>query len=301
MKIDPALTSSYHFCGEIARLQARNFYHAFRLLPRAQRASMCALYAFMRHTDDLADSPVEPEAKAQALDAWQAELDAALAGLPARWPGLPALADTVARAGIPHHLLHAVIDGVRLDTIPRRFANFAELSHYCYLVASVVGLCCLHIWGYRSEGGKAERLAETCGLALQLTNILRDVREDARLGRIYLPLDELESFGVDPAELDSDQPSARLRDLFAFQAKRAYGFYNQASELVPLVLPQGRPVLLTIVGIYRALLDEIVRRDYNVLASRISISSWRKLAIAVHSIPQRFAGTSATLLHSSTP
>jgi phytoene synthase len=288
--MDPALAASYGFCSDIARREARNFYHAFRLLPRQGRLSMCALYAFMRHTDDLADEGGSPAEKEQALARWREELDASISGRAVRWPGLPALADTVARRGIPPYLLHEVIAGVSMDIVPRRYANFEELADYCYHVASTVGLCCIHIWGYRSEGGKAERLAEACGIALQITNIIRDVREDARNGRIYLPLDDLARFGVDPIDLDTDRPGERLRDLLAYEARRAYDLYDQARELVNLVEPAGRPVLLTIMGVYRALLDEIVRREYNVLAGRVRVPAWRKAAIALCSLPRRFLG-----------
>jgi len=294
VRIDPKLATSYQFCSKIAQRQARNFYFAFRLLPRPRRQSMCALYAFMRHTDDLADGSGTADEKDSALRLWRSELDAVLAGEPAAWPGLLALADTVSRWGIPPLLLHEVIDGVSMDVQPRPYASFDELADYCYHVASVVGLCCIHIWGYRSDGGKAERLAEACGIALQLTNILRDVREDARNGRVYLPQDEMARFGVDPRELDADRPSRRLRDLLAFEAERAYAYYEQARELVPLVAPVGRPVLLTIVGIYRALLDEIARRDYNVLKTRVAIPTWRKAAIALRALPQRFLGQPLT-------
>ena len=158
-------------------------------------------------------------------------------------------------------------------------------------MASVVGLSCLHIWGYRSGGGKAERLAEHCGIALQLTNILRDVREDARNGRIYLPREDLERFGVEPEELAADgRPSDRVRELLAFEGHRAYEYYEDARRLVPLVDPVGRPVLRTIVGIYRALLDEIARRDYHVLDGRISLPPWRKLGIAMKAMAGRMEG-----------
>ncbi len=288
MRTDPTLAASYQFCGKIARREARNFYCAFRLLPRDRRQSMDALYAFMRHTDDLADGPGTAAEKEDALRLWQGELDAALAAVPVAWPGLLALADTVERWGIPHALLGEVIEGVSMDVQPRPFTCFDELADYCYHVASVVGLCCIHIWGYQSDGGRAERLAEACGIALQLTNILRDVREDARNGRVYLPRDEMARFGVEPRELDVDRPSPALHDLLAFQADRAISFYNQAKELVPLVDPVGRPVLLTIVGIYRALLDEIARRDYNVFETRLAVPTWRKAAIALRALPQRF-------------
>ncbi len=176
----------------------------------------------MRHTDDLADEPGPPEVKARALESWGYALDAAIAGDAGAWPGFPALDDTVARHAIPPHLLHEVIEGVSMDIEPRGFATFDELADYCYHVASVVGLCCLHIWGYRSEGGQAERLAEHCGIALQLTNILRDVRDDARAGRIYLPRDDMARFGVEPEELAAGgRPGERVRELLAFEGRRA--------------------------------------------------------------------------------
>jgi phytoene synthase len=286
----PAHADSYRFCEQIARREARNFYVAFLMLPRVQRHGMCALYGFMRHTDDLADGSGEPRAKLAALERWRAELDSALAGGAAAWPGLPALADTVARHRIPAELLHAVIDGVAMDQDPRDYGSFTELVDYCYHVASVVGICCIHIWGYESDGGRAERLAGSCGVALQLTNILRDVGEDARLGRIYLPRDEMDRYGVQPADLMRPRPTQPLRDLLALQAMRACQLYDQARDLVPLVEPVGRPVLLTIVGVYRALLDQIVRRDYNVLGRRISVPGWQKAAIAMRSLPRRFLG-----------
>src|SRR5262249_3740438 len=209
---DRLLRESYRFCGSLSRREVRNFYYAFLLLPSGRRRSMCALYAFLRHTDDLADEPGPAEQKAEALESWRHALDVALAGDPGARPGLPALADTVARHALPPHLLHEAIEGVSMDIQPRGFAAFDELADYCYHVASVVGLCCLHIWGYRSEGGEAERLAEHCGIALQLTNILRDVREDALSGRIYLPRDDLTRFGVAPEDLSSaGRPGDRVR------------------------------------------------------------------------------------------
>jgi len=253
---------------------------------------MCALYAFLRHTDDLADEPGSAPEKARALEAWRAELEGALAGHGAAWPGLAALADTMARHGIPTHLLDEVIEGVSMDVQPRRYATFDDLADYCHHVASVVGLCCLHIWGYRSEGGKAEQLAESCGIALQLTNIIRDVHDDACNGRVYLPEDDLARFGVEPRELAAGgAPSDRVRSLLAYEGERAYRFYDHARLLAPLVAPVGRPVLLTIVGIYRALLDEIARRDYNVLDGRVSVPPWRKIAIALRGLAGRFTGS----------
>jgi phytoene synthase len=204
------------------------------------------------------------------------------------WPGLPALAATVERHGIPRRYLDAVIDGVAMDVHPRPFATFDELHEYCYRVASVVGLACLHIWGYRSKDGRAEALAEACGVALQLTNILRDVREDAEHGRLYLPQEDLRQFGVAPEELTARRTSGRVRALLAFEGRRAYAYYDQARPLAELVAPVGRPVLATIVGIYRTLLDEIARRDYDVLPERVALPSWRKASIALRSLSGRF-------------
>jgi 15-cis-phytoene synthase len=290
VRIDPALVASYRYCDAMARREARNFYCAFRLLPHDRRQAMSALYAFLRQTDDLADQKGTVPEKSSALEGWRTALDAAFEGQPTDWPGFPALADTVSRWAIPHEYLHAAIDGVSMDVQPRGYADFAELADYCYHVASVVGLCCIHIWGYRSEGGKAERLAAGCGIALQLTNILRDVREDARNGRIYLPRDEMIRFGVEPGDLDASQTSPRVKELLAFEARRAYEYYDQARELVPLVAPIGRPVLLTITGIYRSLLNEIAARDFEVLSTRVTIPGWRKAAIALRALPGRYLG-----------
>ena len=238
----------------------------------------------MRHADDLADGDESEAEKETALVAWRRDLDDALDGRRPAWPGLAALVDVVRRRAIPPSLLHEVIDGVEMDVEPRRFADFDELANYCHHVASTVGLCCIHIWGFDSDDGRAERLAERCGLALQLTNILRDVREDADRGRIYLPMDDLRRFGVESTDLTADRPSEPLRRLLAEYARRAYAYYDEAAGLTPLVDPMGRPVLLTIVGIYRALLDEIVRRDYDVLGARASVpglaQAGHRLAVA---------------------
>jgi 15-cis-phytoene synthase len=283
------LRDSYAFCVEVSRREAKNFYYSFLVLPPDRRRAMCALYAFLRRTDDLADAPGPTLEKARALEAWRRGLDDALDGRPDAWPGLPALADAVRKHEIPARYLHEVIDGVERDLDPRPFATFDELQVYCYRVASVVGLSCLHIWGFQSDGGKAESLAEDCGIALQLTNIIRDVREDALQGRVYLPSDDLRRFGVDPSELAAPRPTGRVRALLEFQGGRAYEYYRRAEPLVGRVDPVGRPVLLAMVGIYRALLDEIVRRDYDVLTARVSLPAWRKLAITVRSLGGRFS------------
>jgi phytoene synthase len=296
-------TASYRACAAIARREARNFYFAFLLLPRERRRAMCALYAFMRQTDDLADEEKGIGEKRRALEEWRRSLAFALGagvepattssfgerdeagGLEARGRAiLPAFVDAVATYGIPVEYLWDVIDGVSGDLEAVNFATFAELRRYCYRVASVVGMCCLHVWGYRSEGGEAERLADSCGVALQLTNILRDVREDAARGRVYLPTEDLEKFGVDRGELRAATVSDRLKALLAFEGARAQEFYRRGAPLVKMVSPVGRPVLRTIVGIYRALLDEIAARGYEVLAKRVRVPGWKKASIAFRSL-----------------
>jgi 15-cis-phytoene synthase len=282
------LRESYAFCVELSKREARNFYYSFLVLPPERRRAMCALYAFLRQTDDLADSPGPAFEKARALEEWRRGLDDALEGRTESWPGFLALADAVRNHEIPVRYFHDVIDGVEMDLDPRGFLTFEDLRVYCYRVASVVGLSCLHIWGYQSDDGKAEALAESCGIALQLTNIIRDVREDALQGRVYLPTIELRRFGVDPAELAAPRPTGRVRALLEYQGARAYDYYRKAEPLVSLIDPVGRPVFLAMVGIYRALLDEIVRRDYDVLTARVSLPTWRKVAITIGSLPSRF-------------
>lgn len=284
-----ALDASYAHCARVARREARNFYPSFLLLPADRRRSMCALYAFLRQTDDIADEPGPAGAKRLALADWRAALHRALGGDPGSWPGWPALADTVARHGIPPDYLGLVIDGVEMDTEPRVFDTFDDLHAYCYRVASAVGLCCLHIWGFRSDGGRAEGLAEVCGLALQLTNIIRDVREDAGNGRVYLPRADMARFGVPVDALSAPTTGPALRRLLAFEGARAYDDFERARPLAGLVDPVGRPVLQAIVGVYRALLDEIARRDYDVLPRRVAVPRWRKAAIVAGAYVRRFA------------
>ena len=288
MTPDPILTMSYDFCARVARRHAKNFYPSFLLLPRDLRSSMCALYAFMRQTDDIADEPGPADGRVRALDIWRHDLDAAIEGHHGEWQGWPALADSIGRHSIPVRHLHEVIDGVAMDLNPIVFATYNELRVYCHHVASAVGLCCIHIWGFRPEGGRAESMAKSCGIALQLTNIIRDVGEDARNGRVYLPEEDLEQFGVTRSDLLGESANGRLKRLLAFQSQRAYEEYDRATPLAGLIDPVGRPVLLTISGIYRALLDAIVKRDYEVLSQRVSVPGWRKASIAAGAFVRRF-------------
>jgi phytoene synthase len=274
------------YCERLAARAAGNFYHAFRILPAVQRRSMCALYAFLRIADDLSDDGGTVEARRGALDAWREALHAALAG-EYRHPIYPALHHAVVRHGIPTRYLEDVLDGVCMDLEVSRYATFGDLYGYCYKVASAVGLACIHIWGFRG-GPEPLAAAEAAGIALQLTNILRDVAEDAGRGRIYLPGEDLDRFGVAPEDLRRGTCDEPFRALMRFEAERAYGYYDAALPLLGALGPPGRAVFLVILRTYRALLDAIVRRDFDVLSARVTVSRWHKLWLAVRALPVRW-------------
>jgi squalene synthase HpnD len=284
------LEQSYHYCEGVARREAGNFYHAFQVLPRSQRRAMCALYAFLRLTDDLADETGETPAKRTALADWRSSLTAALAG-EYRHPVFRALHHTVTRFGIPRAYLDEVLNGVEGDLEPVRFGTFAELYRYCYRVASAVGLACIHVWGFDDD--RALVPAEQAGIALQLTNVLRDLPEDLRRGRVYLPADELARFGCDPERLRRDPGDASFRAMMQFQVERTRGYYDAAEGLMPHLSPAGRAVFQVMLRTYRGLLDEIERRDYDVFAGRVRLSGWRKAALVVQALPVRMGWTAA--------
>jgi phytoene synthase len=281
-----ALDDSYRHCESIARREAANFYPAFRVLPRDQRRAMCALYAFLRIADDLSDQPGSVEIKRRQLRDWRAGLHAALAGAPAH-PAHPALADTVTRYGVPVRYLEEVLDGVEMDLEPTAYATFAELRVYCYRVASAVGLACIHVWGCR-DPQQALAYAESAGVAFQLTNILRDLKEDAARGRVYLPREDLARFKYDAERLRRGVRDEAFRELMRFEVARARSFYEEAWPLAPLLPRPGRAVFLMMARTYRSLLEEIERRDYDVFGQRVRVSAWRKLRLALGVLPVRF-------------
>src|SRR5258706_11230835 len=205
------LAESYSFCRSVARTRAKNFYYAFVLLPREQRNAMCAIYAFMRYCDDLSD---EPGASLEPLDRWRCALVDALSGKFDAYPAWPAFRDTVVLYRIPHEYFFQVIEGVKSDLEPRCLATFDELYGYCYQVASVVGLSIIHVFGF--DPPAALPLAEKCGIAFQLTNILRDIGEDAARGRIYLPAEDLDRFGVSAADMAAGRCTEAFVQLMQF-------------------------------------------------------------------------------------
>jgi 15-cis-phytoene synthase len=283
-----ALDESYAECRNVARRAARNFYYSFWILPPPKRAAMCALYAFFRRTDDLGDDESPPAERLAKLAAWREAWHRALEG-DYFDPLLPAVADTVRRYDVPTGYLETAIDGVESDLERTRFATFDELAGYCHQVASVVGLACMHVWGFRREA-EAYRAAEHCGIAFQLTNILRDVGEDASRGRIYLPQDELARFNVTEAELSAGQVTERWRDLFRFQVDRAAEQYRRAEALKPYLSSDGLGIYATMFDIYRALLEKIRRRDGDVFSRRVRLSPWHKTALAARRLAPRLIG-----------
>jgi phytoene synthase len=264
---------SFAWCRQVARTRAKNFYYSFVLLDKAQRDAMCAIYAFMRYCDDLSD---EPGASRAAIEKWRTALDEALAGRFDGHPVWPAFHHTVGKYRIPHEYFHHMIDGVASDLEPRRIATFDELYRYCYQVASVVGLTTIHIFGFQSEA--ARPLAEKCGVAFQLTNILRDIKEDAGLGRIYLPADELARFGVTEQQL---QQGEQVQELFKFQGARARRYYEESSPLLDLIEKRSRPSLWALIEIYKRLLQRIEESNYDVYRRRIALPTSEKLWIVL--------------------
>jgi phytoene synthase len=265
------LDRSYAHCRAVARHRAKNFYYSFLLLPRAQRNAMCAVYAFMRYCDDLSD---EPGASKEPLERWRIALDHALAGQYDGNPTLPAFHDTVKRYRIPAQYFHEMIDGVSSDLEPRRIQTFDQLYRYCYQVASVVGLTTIHIFGF--EQPEALRLAEKCGVAFQLTNILRDVREDAERGRIYLPCEDLTRFDVSAEDLHAGRNSREFIALMRFEAARARAHYEESQPLLGMVHKRSRSSLWALIEIYSRLLAKIEASGYDVLSRRIALSTAEK-------------------------
>ncbi len=269
---------SYTWCESVARSQAKNFYYSFLLLSKPQRQAMCAIYAFMRYCDDLSDDDGIPDRPA-AIARWRSDLESALAGSQADHAVWPAFIDAVTRYKIPHPYFFDMIDGVSSDLEPRRIQSFEELYDYCYHVASVVGLTIIHIFGFESQ--EALGLAERCGIAFQLTNILRDVREDAAKDRVYLPA---EDFGRFKVSSETFEPRERFLQLMRFEAQRARDYYEESAPLVGLIDARSRASLRALIGIYSRLLDRIVASNYDVLAQRVRVPTWEKLWVLVRSV-----------------
>ena len=298
------LAMAYSVCAGIARTSAKNFYYGFTVLPRPKREALCAVYAFMRRCDDISDDPsLSLWERRTRLESWLDALHHAYSGEPTDEPVLLALTDAQRRFQIPLELLDQLAFGTLTDVQERaasergqdaspapvtvQYQTFEDLQRYCYQVASVVGLVCIKIFGYRDPS--AESLAERCGIAFQLTNIIRDVKEDASLGRVYLPGEDLTKFGISVSELLNAPDQTRLRLVLELEGGRAQEFYRSGHELIPLVDEDSQPALWVLVTIYQRLLEKITQRQYNVFGEKIRLTVAEKLTILAQGFLKRLS------------
>ncbi|MGC9199259.1 MAG: phytoene/squalene synthase family protein [Acidobacteriaceae bacterium] len=327
------LEAAYAYCRTIAKREAKNFYYSFCVLPRHKSNAMCAVYAFMRKADDLADDEsLTLEARREAMAAWTADWRASRSAQVVTDPIFLALQDTQQRFAIPDELLEKLVQGTTLDLQPMQtgvtrlivgqegsggdsdayrresagqgtmarsldiYDTFDGLYRYCYLVASVVGLVCIRIFGYTDP--RAEELAERTGIAFQLTNILRDVREDAERGRIYLPTDDMRQTGSSAESVCRACAGSPLDDatraLLQLEIDRAQQYYRSAVDLIPLLDKEARPAMRVLAQIYHELLERIAADPAAVFQQRVSVSTARKLTILargmVESLQARYLG-----------
>ncbi len=287
-----AIEDSYAECHRIARASRSNFYYAFFLLPDSKRDALAALYAFMRLVDDVADEGADLAAKQRGLANWRAALDDAITGHEQHFDGnaamtspaatlggadeiLPALVDTMQRYKMPARYLHDLISGAEMDLTVQTYPTFDRLREYCYRVAGTVGLTCTHVFGF-SEA-RALDLAEKLGLAFQLTNIIRDVHEDYKLGRVYLPQEDLQRYGVCPEDFGRNEATLGVRELLRFESERAWQFYEAGSALLDLIDKDSRGALWLLVHTYSALLGRIELLDFAVFGERIRLTKAEKM------------------------
>jgi squalene synthase HpnC len=286
------IEDSYAECHRIARASGSNFYHAFFLLPKPKRDALAALYAFMRLVDDVADEGADLAAKQRGLAKWRAALDDAITGHEQLFDGnaamtspaatlgaaaeiLPALVDTMQRYKLPARYLHDLISGAEMDLTVQTYPTFERLREYCYRVAGTVGLTCTHVFGFRDA--RALDLAEKLGLAFQLTNIIRDVHEDYKLGRVYLPEEDLARYGVSPEDFSRSEATLGVRELLRFESERAWQLYEEGSALLGLINADSRGALWLLVHTYSALLGRIESLDFAVFCERVRVSKAEKM------------------------
>ncbi|MBY0277354.1 presqualene diphosphate synthase HpnD, partial [Candidatus Binatia bacterium] len=272
----PRLQQAYDFCRDVTQKSSSNFFSAFKLLGPVQRDALFAVYAFCRFVDDVADDARSRDPQA-LLDLWRGELANVYAGTPTRKVGV-ALVDAVARFGLERRHFDDILRGVEMDLTPRRYPTFEQLEEYCYLVASAVGLLCIEIFGYSDPAARG--YAVDLGLAFQLTNILRDVEEDAQRGRIYLPLEDLRQFGVEEEELLAGRYSPKIAALLAFECGRARAFYLRAHGTLPPEDRRSLAVAEAMCAIYERLLHRIEARRFDVFGRRVALPAYEKVSLA---------------------
>jgi phytoene synthase len=289
---DPRTAEAYRFCREVARREAQNFYWAFRVLPQHKSDAMCVVYAFMRRADDISDDESKSiETRRAEMKSWLQAWRASRTSASSDDPVFLALGDTQRKFGIADALLEELVAGTTMDLEPnsvtnsdsemQTYATFEDLYQYCYLVASVVGLVSIRIFGYTDQ--RAEKFAEETGVAFQLTNILRDVKEDVERGRVYLPMDLMDEFGETPNELcelaAGRAMTERERGMLATLAIRAEKFYLASKKLIPLLDRDSRAAMWVLVTIYHRLLGRIADRKMEVFRERVALSTAEKLSV----------------------
>lgn len=265
------------YCEDKAKQSGSSFYYSFMFLPRDKRRAITALYAFCREVDDVVDECTDPVVAATTLNWWRAQAAEIYVGKP-QHPAAQALVPVVRQFNISREHLLEIIDGMEMDLQQVRYPDFKSLQLYCYRVASVVGLLAAEIFGYSDR--RTQKYAHDLGIAFQLTNIIRDVGEDARRNRIYLPLDELQQFGVSAADILNAKETEKFQKLMAFQIERAQRYYRQALEHLPEMDRKAQRTGLIMAAIYRATLDEVVASGCHVLKERVSLTPLRKLWLA---------------------
>jgi 15-cis-phytoene synthase len=267
---------AYAYCQSVTRQEAANFYYGIRLLPKERRGALCAIYALARRVDDIGDGSAPREEKLRRLDEERRNLDSIDTAYDD--PVLVALADAILRYPIPVEAFKELIDGVEMDVVGTHYETFSDLLPYCRRVAGAIGRLSLGVFETR-ERERASAYADDLGVAFQLTNILRDIREDLGNGRIYLPAEDLERFGCDLAA-----PDEGIDDLIRFEADRARAWFESGLELLPLLDRQSAACVGAMAGIYRRLLGRIERRPELVLRGRVSLPTWEKGWVAVRSL-----------------
>jgi squalene synthase HpnC len=291
------VAESYEECHRVAKAARSNFYYAFYLLPKPKRDGLAALYAFMRLVDDVADEGDDLAAKQRGLAKWRAAFDEAITGHSQVFDGtavkplpseplygeievLPALVDTMQRYKMPARYLHDLISGAEMDLTIRTYPTFDRLREYCYRVAGTVGLTCTHVFGFHDP--RALDLAEKLGLAFQLTNIIRDVHDDYALGRVYLPEEDLQRYGVSPSDFSRNEATLGVRELLRFEADRAWQCYEEGAALLGLIDPESRGALWLLARTYSALLARIESLDFAVFGERVRLSRAEKMLFIAH-------------------
>lgn len=265
------------YCGNKAAASGSSFYYSFRFLPVRERLAITALYAFCREVDDAVDNCSEPAIAQAKLDWWRTELDRLYQGIP-QHPVTQALKNSLQHFHLAQEYLEEILDGMQMDLEIKRYSTFKDLSLYCYRVAGVVGILSADIFGYQNR--KTLNFAQLLGTALQLTNIIRDVREDASRGRIYIPLDELQQFSVKESDFSLPSTTDAMRDLLAYQGQRAHEYFQKAMDTLPPEDRYAQRSALIMAKIYQSLLTEIESDGYQVLEHRIRLTPLHKLWLA---------------------